>query len=134
MQMNLLSSTTVLWLRNPFKDIYIQLVRLNASATYKIHPVGTAYADFREAEEGWQGPVILPPTQCTSTLCEPAIIETPKIPVMTKQLGWDTITHALGGQINVSVESRLTIMIDTLLLNDIEYQRSNLTTKIRKQF
>lgn len=136
MRMNILSSTTILWLRNPFEEINIEIVRLDASATYRGHQIGTAHANFEDPSEGWpSGPVVLPPPVCSSEdNCTAVVIETPKIPVMTKKFGFEEIKKALGGEIEISVESMLDINIDQLVLQDLRYQRSNLTAKISKGF
>ena len=149
MQMNVLSSTTVLWLRNPFEDIEITMMKMNATAMYESHEIGTAMANFNDKGEGWTGPVILPPITCEyersqnndnndddddDDHCNATVVETQKIPVKTKQLGWGLIRKALGGEINVSVHSLVSIKIDELVLDNLLYERDNLTAKIRKGF
>ncbi|KAI8144812.1 hypothetical protein BJV82DRAFT_512749 [Fennellomyces sp. T-0311] len=136
MQMNVLSSTTVLWLRNPFHDIGITMIKVNATASYKSHEIGSAQANFSDRGEGWSGPLALPPVSCdrVSQNCSAIVVETPKIPVMTKKLGFEAIKKALGGEIEVSVHSVVAIKIDELLLDDLLYERDNLTAKISKGF
>ncbi|KAI9277169.1 hypothetical protein BDA99DRAFT_495059 [Phascolomyces articulosus] len=141
MQMNIFSSTTVLWLRNPFQDIEITMIKMDATAKYESQDIGSAHADFSDHGEGWTGPLVLPPVTCeyqghdeSQHNCSAIVIETPKIPVMTKKLGFEAIKKALGGEINVSVKSIVSIMIDELVLDDLLYERDNLTAKIRKGF
>lgn len=132
--MNILSSTTVMWLCNPFENIVIQLLKLNGTAVYGTHEIGTAVANFEDLEEGWEGPVVLPPLACQTDSCMAFTVETPKIPVMTKKLGFEAIRKALGGEIAISVASFLKIKIDQLELDGLRYQRNNLTMKVRKGF
>ncbi|KAI9314274.1 hypothetical protein BX666DRAFT_1971907 [Dichotomocladium elegans] len=143
MQMNILSSTTILWLRNPFAHIQLEMIKLNATAAYKSAEIGSAHANFGNANEGWTGPVVLPPLLCDSHSgsrgdddgnCSAITVETPKIPVLTKSLGFEAIKKALGGEIEVAVKSIVSIKIDDLLLENLQYDRDNLTAKIRKGF
>ncbi|KAI9498274.1 hypothetical protein BDB00DRAFT_755129 [Zychaea mexicana] len=140
MQMNILSSTTILWLRNPFADIGITMMKLNATASYKAQEIGSAQADFNDQGQGWVGPLILPPIMCSrgpmdaGNNCSGVVVETPKIPVVTRKLGFEAIKKALGGEIEVSVRSVVSIKIDELLLDNLLYERDNLTAKISKGF
>ncbi|KAI7853773.1 hypothetical protein BDC45DRAFT_606258 [Circinella umbellata] len=148
MQMNVLSSTTVLWLRNPFEDIEITMMKMNATAVYESQEIGTALADFSNEGEGWTGPVILPPITCEYERnqnndnneedpqhnCSAIVVETQKIPVKSKKLGWGPIRKALGGEIELSVHSLVSIKVDELVLDNLLYERDNLTAKIRKGF
>ncbi|KAF7728203.1 hypothetical protein EC973_006597 [Apophysomyces ossiformis] len=136
MQINVLSSTAVLWLRNPFPDILMQIVQLNASATYESQEIGSSYANFTDKAEGWKGSLVLPPLFCgsDSTNCTGTVVESPKLPVMTKKLGFEAIRKALGGSIEVAVNSTVTVMVDNFVLEDLVYQRDKLTAKVRKGF
>ncbi|ORZ15977.1 hypothetical protein BCR42DRAFT_328236 [Absidia repens] len=145
-QMNLLSSTAVAWLRNPFEDIDMQIVNINASATYQSQKIGTMYANFTDGGRGWKGPVELPPVSCQDSIemnnnndsedddCVGFVVETPRIPVMMKTVGLDMISKALGGKIEVAVDSRVTVMIDSFILADLQYKRNNITAIIKKSF
>lgn len=140
MQLNVLSSTTVLWLRNPFSHIKLEMIQLNATAVYQTTEIGTAHANFHDAGEGWTEPVMLPPVLCSSSNtasadnCSAITVQTPKIPVITKKLGLDMIKKALGGEIELSIDSLVTIQIDDLVLYDLRYKRNNLTATVNKGF
>lgn len=139
MQMNVLSSTAVLWLRNPFSHIRLEMIQLNATAVYETTEIGTAHANFHDPGEGWTEPVMLPPLLCSSSNtaadnCSAITVQTPKIPVMTKKLGLDMIKKALGGEIELSIDSIVTIQIDDLVLQDLRYKRNNLTATVNKGF
>lgn len=140
MQLNVLSSTTVLWLRNPFSHIKLEMIQLNATAVYQTTEIGTAHANFHDAGEGWTEPVMLPPVLCSSSNtasadnCSAITVQTPKIPVITKKLGFDMIKKALGGEIEISIDSIVTIQIDDLVLYDLRYKRNNLTATVNKGF
>ncbi|KAI7901847.1 uncharacterized protein BX663DRAFT_436631 [Cokeromyces recurvatus] len=133
-QMNILSSTVVMSLRNPFPGVLMTINKINASATYQVYEIGRMEANFEDRGEGWKGPVLLPPPHCDDDHCKGVIINSEKIPVMTKKLGYDAIKKALGGSIIVSVESQVSVMIDDFKLNDLQYHQSNITTKVRKRF
>ncbi|KAI7863525.1 hypothetical protein BDF14DRAFT_1842686 [Spinellus fusiger] len=130
-QVNILSSTAILWLRNPFPTINIQIMRIYAKADYHGDEIGTINVDFMSLISGLSGPLILPPCskelQCNDT-------ETPKLPVLSKKLGFEAIKSAIGGHIEVSVDSHVDVMVDDFLLEDLEYRRDNLTAKVRKGF
>ncbi|KAG0192202.1 hypothetical protein DFQ28_009875 [Apophysomyces sp. BC1034] len=136
MQINILSSTAVLWLRNPFPDVLMQIMQINATASYEHQEIGSSYANFTDKGEGWKGPIVLPPLLCGSGSenCTGTVVETPKIPVMTKKLGFEAIRQALGGQIEVSVNSTVVVMVDSFILDNLVYRRDNLTAKVRKGF
>ncbi|KAI8394199.1 uncharacterized protein BYT42DRAFT_488593 [Radiomyces spectabilis] len=133
-QMNILSSTTVMYLQNPFNGVQLEIVKLNASASYGIHEIGTVKANFADKGEGWDGPIVLPPPSCENSNCTEVVIETPKIPVVTKKLGMDAIKKALNGEITVSVDSNVTVNVDAFVLQDLKYKRDNITAKVRKGF
>jgi hypothetical protein len=142
--MNLLSSTALVWLRNPFPDIYMEIININASATYQQDKeVGSMYANFSDGGKGWEGPVALPPLNCQpdsdnrddqDTGCTGIVVETPRIPVMMKKIGLDTISKALGGRIDLAVDSLVTVAIDSFVLTDLHYKRDNLTAIVKKSF
>ncbi|RCH99879.1 hypothetical protein CU098_001484 [Rhizopus stolonifer] len=105
-RVNLWSSTAVMSLRNPFSGMFMTIEKINASATYKQIKVGDMEADFADASEGWKnGPILLPGPLCESD-CIGVIVESEKIPVKTKKVGWDAIRKAMGGSIVISVESQ----------------------------
>ncbi|KAI9306488.1 hypothetical protein BJ944DRAFT_159805 [Cunninghamella echinulata] len=149
-QMNLLSSTAVIWLRNPFEYINMSIIKINATAIYEMDSIlGTMYADFKDGGKGWKGPLELPPIQCngddddqfrkrkdSSTLCNGVTIETPRIPVMLKNkiITWEPISKALGGKIKVAIDSIVTVKIDAFLLDGLDYKRNNITAIIKKSF
>lgn len=134
-QMNILSSTVVMSLRNPFPGIDMAISKINASATYEIYEIGRLIADFEDTGEGWKGPLLLPPPVCDKNgKCQGVIVESEKIPVMTKKLGYEAIKKALGGSIEVSVESKVGVTIDQFVLKDLQYRQSNITAKVRKGF
>lgn len=156
--MNLLSSTALVWLRNPFPDIHMEIININASATYQQDKeVGTMYANFTDGGKGWEGPVSLPPVDCQresdnmeglggsarldfdqhgdqETGCTGIVVETPRIPVMMKKIGLDTISKALGGRIELAIDSLVTVAIDSFVLQDLHYKRDNLTAIVKKSF
>lgn len=134
-QMNILSSTAVMSLRNPLEGVTLAITKINASATYEIYEIGRLIADFEDAGEGWKGPLVLPPPVCDQLDgCKGVVVESEKIPVMTKKLGYDAIKKALGGSIEVSVESEVGVMIDKFALQNLQYRQSNITAKVRKGF
>ncbi|EPB87600.1 hypothetical protein HMPREF1544_05582 [Mucor circinelloides 1006PhL] len=133
-QVNILSSTVVMSMRNPFPGVEMAINKINASATYEIYEIGRMVADFEDKGEGWKGPLILPPPKCNLEDCEGVVVESEKIPVMTKKLGFEAIKKALGGSIEVSVDSQVAVMIDQFELRNLEYRQSNITAKVRKGF
>ncbi|OBZ82496.1 hypothetical protein A0J61_09455 [Choanephora cucurbitarum] len=133
-QVNIMSSTVVMSLRNPFENIQIAINKINASAAYEIYEIGKLQANFEDHGEGWKGPLILPPAVCDQEECKGIVVESEKIPVIAKRLGYDAIKKALGGSIQVSVDSRIGLMIDQFEMKDLKYQQSNITTKVRKGF
>ncbi|KAI8344434.1 hypothetical protein BC941DRAFT_342631 [Chlamydoabsidia padenii] len=136
-QMNLLSSTALVWLRNPFQDIYMKIININASATYQQdQEIGTMYANFSDGGKGWEGPVTLPPCQQddVESGCIGVVVETPRIPVMVKKIILDTISKALGGRIDLAIDSLVTVAIDSFVLTDLQYKRDNLTAIVKKSF
>jgi hypothetical protein len=133
-RMNIMSSTVIMSLRNPFPGIDMAINKINASATYEIYEIGRMVADFEDIGEGWKGPLMLPPPNCDIEKCEGIIVESEKIPVITKKLGYEAIKKALGGSIEVSVDSQVTVMIDQFELRDLEYRQNNITAKVRKGF
>lgn len=133
--MNILSSTAIMSLRNPFQNIQMSITNINASATYEIYEIGRMTANFEDIGGGWKGPLQLPPPVCDHTDgCKGVVVESEKIPVMTKKLGYDAIKKALGGSIEVSVDSQVGVMIDQFVLKDLQYRQSNITAKVRKGF
>ncbi|KAG1491054.1 hypothetical protein G6F46_010383 [Rhizopus delemar] len=133
-QMNLLSSTVVMSLRNPFPGIVMTINNINASATYDIYEIGNMAANFEDPGEGWkEGPMILPGPIC-DVQCKGIVIKSEKIPVITKKLGYDAIKRALGGSIVVSVESQVGVMLGNFNLENLRYVQNNITTKVRKGF
>ncbi|KAI8350871.1 hypothetical protein BD560DRAFT_337495 [Blakeslea trispora] len=132
-QVNIMSSTVVMSLRNPFENINIIIDKINASATYQIYEVGRLQANFEDRGEGWKGPLILPPIVCDKE-CKGVVVESEKIPVIAKRLGYDAIKRALGGSIQVAVDSQIGLKIDQFEMKDLKYQQSNITTKVRKGF
>jgi hypothetical protein len=133
-QMNLLSSTVVMSLRNPFPGIVMTINNINASATYDIYEIGNMAADFEDPGEGWkEGPMVLPGPIC-DVQCKGIVIKSEKIPVVTKKLGYDAIKRALGGSIVVSVESQVGVMLGNFNLENLRYVQNNITTKVRKGF
>lgn len=132
--MNILSSTVVMSLRNPFEGIHMSITTINASATYEIYEIGRMVANFEDKGEGWSGPLILPPPKCTAGECEGVVVDSEKIPIMTKKLGYDAIKKALGGSITVAVDSIVGVTIDQFELKGLEYRQSNITAKVRKGF
>lgn len=121
-------------MRNPFPGVEMAINKINASATYEIYEIGRMVADFEDKGEGWKGPLILPPPTCNLEDCEGVVVESEKIPVMTKKLGFEAIKKALGGSIEVSVDSQVAVMIDQFELRNLEYRQSNITAKVRKGF
>jgi hypothetical protein len=134
-QMNILSSTVVMSLRNPFQGINMSINKINATASYEIYEIGKVIADFEDLGEGWKGPMLLPPPKCDEFgKCKGIIVESEKIPVATKKLGFEAIKKALGGSIDVSVDSQVGVMIDRFELKDLLYRQNNITAKVRKGF
>lgn len=124
-------------MRNPFPGIEMAINKINASATYEIYEIGRMVADFEDKGEGWKGPMVLPPPKCNVEQegdCTGVVVESEKIPVMTKKLGFEAIKKALGGSIEVSVDSQVAVMIDQFELRNLEYRQSNITAKVRKGF
>jgi hypothetical protein len=133
--MNILSSTVIMSLRNPFQNIQMAITNINASATYEIYEIGRLTANFEDVGEGWKGPLVLPPPVCDHVDgCKGVVVESGKIPIITKKLGYDAIKKALGGSIEVSVESEVGVMIDQFVLKGLQYSQSNITAKVRKGF
>ncbi|KAI8968172.1 hypothetical protein BDF20DRAFT_908014 [Mycotypha africana] len=136
-QMYILSSTVIMSLRNPFNDIEMAINKINASATYEEYEVGTINANFEDRGEGWKnGPMKLPPPSCDNSEkhCTGVVVNSEKIPIATKKLGYEAIKKALGGSIDVSVASEVSVMIDKFKLNNLRYHQSNITAKVRKGF
>lgn len=133
-RMNIMSSTVIMSLRNPFPGIHMTINKINASATYEIYEIGRMVADFEDIGEGWKGPLLLPPPNCDIESCEGIIVESEKIPVVTKKLGYEAIKKALGGSIEVSVDSQVAVMIDQFELRNLDYRQNNITAKVRKGF
>lgn len=134
-QMNILSSTVIMSLRNPFQDISMSIQKINATASYEIYEIGKVIADFEDLGEGWKGPMLLPPPTCDELgKCKGIVVESEKIPVITKKLGYEAIKKALGGSIEVSVDSQVGVMIDQFELKNLLYRQSNITAKVRKGF
>ncbi|KAI8084599.1 uncharacterized protein BX664DRAFT_366232 [Halteromyces radiatus] len=127
-QMNLLSSTVIFWLRNPFEDIDMRIMNINGSASYQVQKIGTMYANFMKE------PLALPPVWCEQDECTGFVVQSPKIPVTMKKLGLEAISKALGGKIVIGVDSIVTVMIDSFLLTGLEYKRENITAIIKKTF
>lgn len=133
-QVNILSSTAVMSMRNPFDGIMMTIVRINATASHVVDEVGTMVADFEDMSQGWKdGPLELPPPICDPQ-CHSVVIASEKIPVVTKKLGMDIIKRALGGSLDVSVNSIVGVRIGGFVLDDLIYQQSNITAKVRKSF
>ncbi|ORX56998.1 hypothetical protein DM01DRAFT_1334551 [Hesseltinella vesiculosa] len=127
-QMNLLSSTSIAWLQNPFSTVDIRILVIDATSTYRDKPIGNMYANFSDGGRGWDGPLLLPGT---GTI----LVQTPKIPVMlAAKPDLEAIAKALGGQLEVDVHSLVTITIDDFLLEALPYDRQNITATIRKIF
>ncbi|KAI8331890.1 hypothetical protein BC941DRAFT_437841 [Chlamydoabsidia padenii] len=125
-QMNLLSSTALVWLRNPFQGIDMRISTMNASAVYQDQLVGTMVADFI---------VTLPPVKCSNDNdCTGAVVVTPKIPVVLKKFGLDVISKALGGTLILTIDSIVNVMIDSFKLTNLHYKRDNITAIIKKSF
>lgn len=134
-QMNILSSTVVMSLRNPFEGIEMAINKLNASATYEIYEIGRLEADFEDKGEGWKGPLVLPPPDCEQDgECVGIIVESEKVHIITKKLGFEAIKKALGGSIEVSVDSEVGVMIDKFVLTDLQYRQNNITARVVKKF
>ncbi|CAO3626371.1 unnamed protein product [Cunninghamella blakesleeana] len=146
-QMNLLSSTAIVWLRNPFEYINMEIIQINATAIYETTSIGTMFADFKDGGKGWKGPIQLPPIQCQPNhhpndnhedddTCNGFTVETPRIPVMLKNkiITWEPISKALGGKIQVAIDSMVTVKIDSFLLSGLDYKRNNITAIIKKSF
>ncbi|RCH93974.1 hypothetical protein CU097_000838, partial [Rhizopus azygosporus] len=118
-QMNILSSTIVMSLSNPFPGITMTINNIHALASYEIYDIGSIAADFEDKSQGWkEGPMVLPGPLCHPA-CQGIVVESEKIPVMTKKLGFEAIKKALGGSIVVSVESRVGVMLDDYRLDDL---------------
>ncbi|KAG1458216.1 hypothetical protein G6F56_006447 [Rhizopus delemar] len=133
-RVNLWSSTAVMSLRNPFSGMFMTIEKINASATYKQIKVGDMEADFADASEGWKnGPILLPGPLCESD-CIGVIVESEKIPVKTKKVGWDAIRKAMGGSIVISVESQVGLLLDDFRINNLNYIQNNITAKVKKEF
>lgn len=133
-QMSILSSAVIMSLRNPFEGIQMRINNINATATYQEYELGRLTADFEDRGEGWHGPLVLPPPVCDEKMCKSITVDSEKIPIVTKKLGYEAIKKALGGSIEVSVDSKVGVMIDQFELNDLQYQQANITAKVRKGF
>jgi hypothetical protein len=59
-QMNIFSSTAEMWLVNPFNGTTIEVLAVNATASYRGQKVGSLHADFEDLSQGWTRRVILP--------------------------------------------------------------------------
>ncbi|KAI9282700.1 hypothetical protein BY458DRAFT_497052 [Sporodiniella umbellata] len=133
-RMNILSSTAVLSLRNPFPGLWMTILRINATATYKTIQIGDIDANFQDLGEGWKhGPILLPGPVCENT-CQGLIVQSEKIHVKTKKVGIDAIRHALGGSIVISVESHISLMLGHFPLHNLAYIQNNITAKVRTGF
>ncbi|CEP15441.1 hypothetical protein [Parasitella parasitica] len=133
-QVNIMSSTVIMSLRNPFPDIDMAINKINASAAYEANEIGRMEADFEDTAGGWKGPLLLPSPYCGIDSCEGIVVRSEKIPVITKELGYEAIKKALGGSIEVSVDSQVAVMIDQFELRDLDYRQNNITAKVRKGF
>ncbi|KAI9010879.1 hypothetical protein CLU79DRAFT_448547 [Phycomyces nitens] len=139
-QVNLLSSTAVLWLQNPFPNLAIQILRIHAKANYREDEVGTIDVDFTDKGSGMNGPLLLP--ACNEKLGrkqgdkdeECTEQETQKLPVITKKVGMDAIKKAIGGKIQLSIDSTVDVLVDAFLLEHLRYVRDNVTATIHKGF
>ncbi|CAO3590697.1 unnamed protein product [Absidia cylindrospora] len=149
-QMNILSSTAKIGLRNPFEDIDMQLTTINASAVYQDQPIGTMMANFT-TDDG-HGALDLPPVWCpnnnnnhSNTLeddgdgdqddgCTGYRVETSRMPVSMKKMGWELISKALGGRIELDVDSIVNVGIDYFELTGLHYKRNNITAIVKKSF
>ncbi|KAG2236998.1 hypothetical protein INT48_001765 [Thamnidium elegans] len=134
-QMNILSSSVIMSLRNPFQGVDMSITKINATATYQIYELGRLTADFEDAGEGWRGPLLLPPPVCDQQdSCKSVVVESEKIPIKTKKLGYEAVKRALGGYIEVSVDSTVGVMIDDFVLADLQYRQDNITARVSKGF
>ncbi|KAL0085972.1 hypothetical protein J3Q64DRAFT_1739441 [Phycomyces blakesleeanus] len=138
-QVNLLSSTAVLWLQNPFPNLAIQILRIHAKANYREDEVGTIDVDFTDKGTGMNGPLLLP--ACNDNDGddgdggeECAEQETQKLPVITKKVGLDAIKKAIGGKIQLSIDSTVDVLVDAFLLEHLRYVRDNVTATIHRGF
>lgn len=134
-QMNILSSTVIMSLRNPFEGIEMTINKLNASATYKVYEIGRMEANFEDLGEGWKGPLVLPSPVCEQDgKCVGVVVDSEKVHIKTKKLGYEAIKKALGGSIEVSVDSEVGVMIDKFVLKDLHYRQNNITARVEKGF
>ncbi|KAI7875741.1 uncharacterized protein EV154DRAFT_540359 [Mucor mucedo] len=134
-QMNILSSTVIMSLRNPFEGVEMSINKLNASATYEIYEIGRMEANFEDLGEGWKGPLVLPPPDCEKgEKCVGKVVDSEKVHIQTKKLGFEPIKRALGGSIEVSVDSEVSVMIDKYALKDLQYRQNNITARVVKKF
>lgn len=134
-QMNILSSTVIMSLRNPFEGVEMSINKLNASATYEVYEIGRMEANFEDLGEGWKGPLILPPPDCKKEgKCVGKVVDSEKVHIQTKKLGYEAIKKALGGSIEVSVDSEVSVMIDKFALKDLQYRQDNITARVVKKF
>ncbi|ORZ14571.1 hypothetical protein BCR42DRAFT_329457 [Absidia repens] len=131
-QMNILSSTAKIGLRNPFEDIDMRLTTINASAVYQDQPIGTMMANFT-TEDG-HGALELPPVCDGDDGCTGYRVETSKMPVSMKKMGWELISKALGGRIELDVDSIVNVGIDYFELTGLDYKRKNITAIVKKSF
>ncbi|KAI8996912.1 hypothetical protein BDB01DRAFT_840497 [Pilobolus umbonatus] len=132
-KMNILSSSVIMSLRNPFDGIMMTIMKINATAYHEVYNIGTMTADFTQKGSGWKGPLILPPPSC-EIQCQSNIIQSEKIPIETKKMGLDVIKKALGGSIDVSVDSVVEVKLDEFTLPSLVYHQNNITAKVRKGF
>lgn len=134
-QMNILSSTVIMSLRNPFKGVDMAITKINATATYEIYELGRLEANFEDRGEGWKGPLLLPPPICDEDdQCKSVVVDSEKIHIKTKKLGYEAVKKALGGSIEVSVDSEVGVMIDEFVLFDLQYRQENITAKVHRGF
>ncbi|KAI8064412.1 hypothetical protein BC940DRAFT_242428 [Gongronella butleri] len=140
-QMNLLSSTTIAWLENPFGAIDLSILVINATANYRDKHIGTMFANFSDGGRGWEGPVVIPGSDNSvgdddgGTPLPALSVATPRIPVMlaaTPDL--EAIAKALGGKLDIDVNSFVHIQVDQFALNNLRYDRKNITAIVRKAF
>ncbi|KAI9261765.1 hypothetical protein EDC94DRAFT_519356 [Helicostylum pulchrum] len=133
-QMNILSSSVVMSLRNPFQGVDMSITKINATATYQVYELGRLAANFEDTGEGWRGPLLLPPPVCEQDCCRSVVIDSEKIPIKTKKLGYEAVKKALGGYIEVAVDSTVGVIIDDFVLADLQYRQDNITARVSKGF
>ncbi|RUS29319.1 hypothetical protein BC938DRAFT_480799 [Jimgerdemannia flammicorona] len=144
--MHILSSTIILWLRNPLPNTSVKILALNATAEYKGHLVAKIAVDFETDGNSWSGPVVLPPRNATEKMRDDKddenddpiddTIPTPRLPVEYNigSIGYEGIKRALGGSIEVDVISRCRMMVGEMHIEDIVYVRNGVVTRVRKGY